>query len=114
MHAHSRHDDTDGSRLERAAESSVAKAGARIVTPVLLMFLTALIGWTALRLVSQLDGQGKDIATIKTDLSVVTTRLDAQVIRQVEANSKTNDRQDGEIQTLQSQVSRLEGVVRTP
>lgn len=117
MHGHRREHDTDDSRarrLEAAAESSVAKFGARIVTPVLLMITLALVGFIGQSLMrGQTDGaerdreQGRDIEQIKSDIRNVNTRLDEGVIRQVDTNTE-------DIKTLKSDVETIKRVVRTP
>lgn len=109
MHQHRRRDDNDEPRprLERAVESSVALAGSRLVTPVLLLVCITLIGWIGSGFNARLDEQGKDLVQVKTDLRVLGTRLDAQVIRQVDQNSKRLD-------TIEDRVQILERSVPTP
>ena len=103
-----------GHRLEAVAESTLTKLVARVVTPLMLTALVVIASFVTGRLVKQLDDQGKDIVTIKVGMSKISTRLDAQVIRQVEQNSKTNDKQDNDIRELRDRVTRVEGVIRTP
>lgn len=107
-------DDLNGSRLEAAAESSVAKIGARIVTPVLLVITLSLIGFTGKAIINgQTEGaardesQGRDIEQIKSDIRNVNTRLDEGVIRQVNTNTE-------DIKQLKSDVETIKRAVPTP
>lgn len=101
-------------RIDRAADSAIAKIGARIVTPVLLMVTITLLGFIGNSVIEsnkevalKQDAQGKDIDQIKSDVRNVNTRLDERVIRQVETN--TDD-----IRNLKDRVETIERVVRTP
>lgn len=118
MHEHRRHadieDDGRSHRLQQMAESSVALVGGRLVTPILLVICIGLIGWIGSGFQASLEKQGDDIAQVKSDVRVINTRLDAQVIRQVEANTKVNERQEDALGDINRRVDRLEGVVRTP
>ncbi len=117
MPNHRRNDDTDdmGShRLQAAAESTVAKFSARVITPVLLSALLVVSGFVGTRLVNQLDGQGMDISKIKSDLIVVSTRLDEGALRRIDENAKANVRQDDELSKLKEGVTELRSLVKTP
>ena len=110
MPNHRRSDDTDdqhGHRLQAAVESTFAKSVSRLVTPALLTCLLVVSGFVGTRLVSQLDDQGHDISKIKSDLVVVSTRLDEGVIRQVNDNGKRIDK-------LEDRVQVIERAVKTP
>lgn len=101
-------------RIDRAADSALAKIGARIVTPVLLAITIGLLGFLGQSLIQSnkdlaktQDDQGKDIASIKSDVRDVNTRMDERVIRQVETNTS-------DIQSLKERVQTIERVVKTP
>ena len=101
-------------RIDRAADSALAKIGARIITPTLLAITIALLGFLGRNLIQSneelaraQDEQGRDIALIKSDVRNVNTRLDERVIRQVETNTS-------DIQSLKDRVQTIERVVRTP
>lgn len=107
LHQHRRMDDTDdGSahRMERAAESTFAKVLTRFGMPVML----AVIGWFLIQANNRIEAtqasQGKDITQIKSDVRDVNTRLDAQVIRQVDSNTKHIDKLEDRVQTLERSV----------
>src|SRR3954465_4898159 len=97
MHQHRRNEDIDETRhrgMQAAADSTLAKFSARVVTPVLLSALLVVGGFIGSRLVAQIDDQGRDITKIKGDLAVVSTRLDEGVIRQVNDNGKRIDKME--------------------
>lgn len=92
------------SRLERAAESTLAKAAARILVPLLVSVVGALLLAMASQMrtdVAQLrDGQneqGRDIAIIKT-------RLDTQVLQQVQTNTKNIEKIDERVQRIERRL----------
>ncbi len=117
MHAHRRNDDTDdmqGHRLQATVDSTFAKFSARVVTPLLLTGLTVFGGFLGTRLITQLDDQGRDISKIKSDLIVVSTRLDEGALRRIDENAKANVRQDEELSKLKEGVTVLRSLVRTP
>lgn len=110
VHQHRRSTDTDdaqGHRLRVAADSSVAKIMARIVTPALLAGLLAVSGFIGTRLLKQLDDQTRDLQAVKSDVRDLNTRLTEGVIRQVNSNSDRISDHEKRIQTL-------ERTVRTP
>lgn len=92
------------SRLERATESTFAKAVARFAVPALL----AIVGWFVVRGIDRVetkqDSQGVDIVAIKSDIRDVNTRLDAQVLRQVEHNTQTLQKHEERLQVLERTV----------
>lgn len=107
--------------LKQAADSSLAKISARFVMPVLIFVLTlavSIIGFFLVQTSSRIEStqskqaltqleQGKDIAAIRSDVRDVNTRLDAQVIRQVDQNTQGfND--------LRKRVEVIERTVRVP
>ena len=98
------HDEHRGHRIEAVAESTVAKAVSRFGVPVLL----AVIGWflvqTTNRIEATQERQGDDLAQVKSDVRDLNTRLDAQVIRQVETNTKRLDTLDERVQRIERQV----------
>jgi glycine/D-amino acid oxidase-like deaminating enzyme len=75
-------------------------AGSQCV-PVLL----AAIGWFLIRTTDRIEDtqreQGADIAQVKSDVRDLNTRLDAQVIRQVETNTKRLDTLDERVQRIE-------------
>ena len=94
-------------RIQRAADSAMAKIGARIVTPVLLTVTLTMGGFMGASVLRSQADQGRDITQIKSDVRNVNTRLDERVIRQVEANTT-------DIREVKSRLETLERVVRTP
>ncbi len=92
------------SRLERATESTLAKAVNRFFVPGLLTLISWFVvdGVTSLR--EDLSAQGKDIVQIKSDVRNVNTRLDAQVLSQVERNTKAIDNLDTRLQRIERRL----------
>lgn len=110
MHQHRRRDDTDdmpNHRLQAAVESTFGKFVGRFATPALLAALIGVSAFVGGRLVKQLDDQSQDIAHIKSDLVIVSARLDEGVIRQVNDNGKRIDK-------VEDRVTSLERAVHTP
>jgi DNA polymerase elongation subunit (family B) len=97
-------DEHPESRLERATESTFAKVLARFAVPVLL----AIVGWFVVRGIDRVeakqDAQGVDIVAIKSDIRDVNTRLDAQVLRQVEHNTQAIQKHEERLQVLERTV----------
>ncbi|MCX7041089.1 MAG: hypothetical protein NT117_00050 [Gammaproteobacteria bacterium] len=95
------------SRIEKATESTMAKVVARFVVPILL----TIIGWLLIDglgdLRSNVKSQGADIVLMKSDVRDLNTRLDAQVLRQVETNTKT-------IETHERRIQAIERAVKVP
>lgn len=92
------------SRMERATESTIAKAFARFAVPGLL----AIVSWFLVTGIGDLKTdvrtQGSDIVIIKSDIRDVNTRLDSQVLRQVETNTLTLSAHERRIQALERSV----------
>lgn len=101
VHQHRRHDDDDAPRLQRIARSEFAVAAAQFGTPILLAACIGLIGWIGNGFNARLDEQGKDLQQVKSDLRVLGTRLDAQVIRQVDSNTRHISNLEGRVQDLE-------------
>ena len=107
VHQHRRHGDTDdlhGHRLQAAADSSLAKIMARLVTPALLTALLAVSGYIGSRMVAQLDDQGRDIRNVQSDVRDLNTRMTEGVIRQVNSNSSRIDDHEKRLQNLERSV----------
>lgn len=90
-----------GSRLDAAIESQLAKFLARIVVPLLVTALCFFMRGALVQLQSNQVEQGRDIVQIKSDVRDINTRLDAQVLRQVETNTKNIERLDDRVQKLE-------------
>lgn len=113
-HPHRRHDDPDDGKrhvVQDVVESTAAKVFARAVVPVLL----AIIGFFLVRTLNEVADnqrasaqtqadQGRDISQLKSDMRVVTTRLDEGVIRQVTGNTQRIDDHEKRIQLLERTV----------
>lgn len=106
-------DSTNERRLAAAAESTVAKAGARIVTPVLLTVCMGLLTVFGNRLLTQQDKQGADIAQVKSDVRDLGTRFDVQVIRTVDDHSKHFERVDATIDDHSRHLEKIDDEVAT-
>lgn len=118
VHAHRRHNDDDdvtGYRLQAATESTIAKAVARFGVPLLLAALSVLGGLAFNDIKTDIQSEiassasdrrqtGQDIAQIKSDVRDLNTRLDAQVIRQVDQNTRRMESFEARIQTLERSV----------
>lgn len=101
-------DDTmPDNRIEAVADSTLAKKLTQWVMPAMLGVIGGLLLQANSRIEQTQAEQGLDIAQIKSDVRDVNTRLDAQVIRQVDSNTKAIDK-------LGDRVSTLERAVRTP
>jgi NhaP-type Na+/H+ and K+/H+ antiporter len=97
-------DEVRGHRLQAVAESTLAKSVSRFVVPVLI----TVIGWFLMRTTDRIEvtqqKQGDDLAQVKSDVRDLGTRLDAQVIRQVETNTKRIDALDERVQKIEREV----------
>lgn len=91
------------SRLERAAESTFAKATARFIVPILLL---AILGWIS-DVKSDIRALSQDLGAVKSDIRDVNTRLDERVLRQVDSNT-------GTIADHEKRIQRLERAVQVP
>lgn len=109
-------DPSDGRRhvVQDVVESTAAKVIARAVVPMLL----AIIGFFLLRTLNTVadnqerqqtrqEEQGRDIAQVKSDVRVMTTRLDEGIVRQVNSNTQ-------KIDDLDRRTQLLERTVKTP
>lgn len=105
-------DPNDGKRhlVQNAVESTFAKVVARYGVPVLL-------GWMAWQGRDALDvqkQQGADIAQVKSDVRVLSTRFDEVALRQVESNTaglRLLEKKDVE---QDRRIDALERTVKTP
>lgn len=107
MHQHHRQSDPDATRMERVAQSAVTKvvaAGAVALLPILLGVIAWFGGAALSNIQVAQQEQGQAIQQIKSDVRDVNTRLDAQVIRQVDSNSRRLDSLDDRVQTLERAV----------
>ncbi|PZO66187.1 MAG: hypothetical protein DI635_00765 [Pseudoxanthomonas suwonensis] len=106
------HDQADGShRIVDAVDSTAAKLASRFVLPVLLtvigFFLVTLLGDIRGSLAEQeqkYETLDKSVNGMATTLQVLNTRLDAQVIRQVDSNTARLSEHEKRIQTLERSV----------
>lgn len=106
MPNHRRSDDNEdlqGHRLQAAVDSTTAKFLARYLVPVLLAWMA----WQGKEGLGELKEQRGDIAQMKSDIRVVTTRLDEGVVRQV--NNNTQQLVDHE-----KRLQVIERTVKTP
>lgn len=109
VHQHRRQgdNDQDETRMERVAHSAATKvvtAGAVALIPILLGVI-AWFGGDALKdIQTTQEEQGKTIQQIKSDVRDVNTRLDAQVIRQVDNNSRQIIDIEDRVQVLERSV----------
>lgn len=113
-HLNRRADDPDDGRSHRVldtVESTWAKFFSRLLLPVLL----AIIGFFLVRTLNEVvanqeaqqhkqDEQGKDIMQMKSDIRVIGTRLDENVIRQIGDNGKQIDDHEKRINALERKV----------
>jgi hypothetical protein len=101
-------DDTmTDNRIEAVADNTLAKKLTQWVMPAMLGVLGGLLMQANNRIEATQARQGVDISQIKSDVRDVNTRLDAQVIRQADSNTKQIDK-------LGDRVSTLERAVHTP
>lgn len=107
------HDDTGHGqhRLQAAVDSTQAKFIARVIVPVLLTGLLGVSGFVGARLLRQLDTQGDDIAQVKSDVRVLSTRFDEVTLRTVESHTarigqleNKNVQQDQRLEALERKV----------
>lgn len=106
VHQHRRNGDPDGTsahKLQDAVESTGAKFVARYLVPLML----AVMAWQGREAITEMKQQRGDIAQLKSDMRVMTTRLDEGVVRQVSSNTQNIANHEQRIQTL-------ERTVRTP
>lgn len=92
---------TEPSNLERATESTLAKAITRFGVPMLLLVVAWFVREALADIKSTQRVQGEDINQIKSDVRDVNTRLDAQVLRQVETNTQSIKDLDGRVRIIE-------------
>lgn len=107
-------DDDDGKRhrMLEAVESTQAKIISRVLVPVLLAGLLAVSGFVGGRLLRQLDTQGDDIAQVKSDVRVLSTRFDEVTLRQVESHTSHIDALEKKDVDQDRRIDALERTVR--
>lgn len=110
------HDDHDarGHRLQSAVDSTQAKFIARVIVPVLLAGLLGVSGFVGARLLRQLDSQGDDIAQVKSDVRVLSTRFDEVTLRNVESNTARIGLVEKKDVEQDRRIDALERTVKTP
>lgn len=116
-HLNRRSDDPDDGKRHRvleAVESTQAKFIARLVVPVLLSALVAISGFIGTRLLAQLDAQGSDIAQVKSDVRVLSTRFDEVALQQVRGNTARLDQVEKKDVEQDRRIDALERTVKTP
>lgn len=109
-------DDDDGKRhrVLEAVESTQAKLISRVLVPVLLTALLGVSGFVGARLLRQLDSQGDDIAQVKSDVRVLSTRFDEVTLRQVESNTQRIGMTEKKDVEQDRRIDALERTVKTP
>lgn len=104
--------------IEQAADSTAAKASARILMPVLVAVLTiamSIIAFFVVRLVNTFDagmaevrsGQrdlGEKFTAVDKKVSLMSQRVDEMLIRQVDQNTETLKEHDARLERLERVV----------
>lgn len=106
--------DARAHRLESAVDSTQAKFIARVIVPVLLAGLLGVSGFVGARLLRQLDSQGDDIAQVKSDVRVLSTRFDEVTLRNVESNTARIGLVEKKDVEQDRRLDALERTVKTP
>ena len=112
-HLNRRNDDPDDGRrhlVQNAVESTFAKVLARYGVPILL-------GWMAWQGRDALDvqkQQGSDIAQVKSDVRVLSTRFDEVALRQVASNTERIGQGERKDIDQDRRLDALERTVKTP
>lgn len=101
-------------RLQAAVDSTFAKVIARVLVPVLLAGLLGVSGFVGARLLRQLDTQGNDIAQVKSDVRVLSTRFDEVTLRNVESNTTRIGLVEKKDVEQDRRLDALERTVKTP
>lgn len=101
-------------RLQAAVDSTQAKFIARVIVPVLLTGLLGVSGFVGARLLRQLDTQGDDIAQVKSDVRVLSTRFDEVTLRNVESNTARIGQIEKKDIDQDRRIDALERTVKTP
>lgn len=109
-------DDDDGKRhrVLDAVESTQAKLISRVLVPVLLAGLLGVSGFVGARLLRQLDSQGADIAQVKSEVRVLSTRFDEVALRAVESNTARIGIVEKKDVEQDRRIDALERTVKTP
>lgn len=109
-------DDDDGKRhrVLEAVESTQAKLISRVLVPVLLTGLLGVSGFVGARLLHQLDSQGDDIAQVKSEVRVLSTRFDEVALRQVESNTQRIGMAEKKDVEQDRRLDAIERTVKTP
>lgn len=93
--------------LEQATESTLAKAAARLLTPLLLSIIAVLLGVLGTQFSGRQAKQGESIEAIDRRTLVMEERMNNVVLAQVQANAR-------EIQQLKTRLDTIERATRTP
>ena len=107
-------DDGRRHRVLEAVESTQAKVIARVLVPLLLTALLGVSGFFGARLLRQLDSQGDDIAQVKSDMRVLSTRFDEVALRNVESNTARIGQGEKKDVEQDRRIEALERTVKTP
>lgn len=107
-------DDGRRHRVLDAVESTQAKVIARVLVPLLLTALLGVSGFFGGRLLRQLDTQGDDIAQVKSDVRVLSTRFDEVTLRNVESNTARIGSVEKRDVEQDRRIDALERTVKTP
>lgn len=91
-------------RVENAVESVTAKLVSRALMPVLVTVLLGMLTWIGNGALATIREQGQDIQQIKTDMRVISTRLDEGVVRQVNTNAAHIDDHERRLQQVERKV----------
>jgi hypothetical protein len=100
--------DTLMSGIEAVAESSVAKVLVRLIMPIMILVIGWFLSGTMARIEATQKDQGVALNQIKSDVRDVNTRLDGQVISQVQADASRLDKAEAATILLKDRVLMLE------
>ncbi|WP_297174523.1 hypothetical protein [Thermomonas sp.] len=81
-----------------------AKLVSRALMPVLVTVLLGMLTWIGNGALATIREQGQDIQQIKTDMRVISTRLDEGVVRQVNNNAAHIDDHERRLQQVERKV----------
>lgn len=109
-------DDDDGKRhrVLELVESTQAKAIARILVPLVTIVCLPLIGFFGIRAFSVLDATVEKVNRIDTRTQVMDERMNNFIVSQIQAESKRNDVQDGDLRDHTRRLEQLERTVKLP
>lgn len=116
-HLNRRSKDTDDGQRHRVlelVEGTSAKFIARVIVPVLLSVLVVISGFVGKRLLAQLDTQGADIAQVKTEMRVLSTRFDEVALRQLASTTDRIGQVEKKDIDQDRRIDALERTVKTP